>query len=250
MAQAPPAPGSAPAPTPAKNLHERAAAAGIDLTKRAVETDDDNGDPARLFKIIYMPYLEPVDIDSIDETKRIDVENEKRYAFNQTQFAEIKILLRRLGLRSVDRVPKPGLYHERAHNIWLQRIYDPAYKTLKAVEYLHARGLHPFTDYKLEEASELADETSMIEFANVQKQKTSQRIDIRSMAPKDHHLVCNCNYTWDGVSQTCAGTRSPVEARLQVRWKMGSDDDVKRPYHFLNPVFVPVVAPSGYAQAS
>jgi len=73
------------------------------------------------------------------------------------------------------------------------------------------------------------------EFLEEQQRKPlNTRIAIREVSgvPKDHHVVCDCNYTWDGKSQFCMGRSNPTR-RLRMTWR------TQQEHHFLRPLFEP-----------
>lgn len=72
------------------------------------------------------------------------------------------------------------------------------------------------------------------DFLDAQMSKVNVRISIRDLdgVPKDHHQVCDCNYTWDGKSTHCSGKREP-NRRLRMTWR------TQKEHHFLKPLFEP-----------
>lgn len=79
-------------------------------------------------------YLDPSDFDSLDETKRVDTENEERYQFNSQQLPLLNILLARM--KANWKLPKAPVYYEPAFNRWKTKINEPAFRTVEAVKFL------------------------------------------------------------------------------------------------------------------
>jgi hypothetical protein len=215
---------------PHTHLDERAKKTGIDPNAREVLVDD--GNPERSFTLKFKPYVEPKDIDSVDETRQVDAENEARYQFNLTQMPVLSILLGRM--KNNWKPPKAPVYADRAYNLWKTKINEPAFKTLEAVKLLASRGQFAVKDYAIEDAAKLADDVVIKEFLEEQQRKpATTRIQIRDVCgvSKDHHQVCDCNYTWDGRSQFCMG-RNP-QRRIRMTWR------TQQEHHFLKPLFEP-----------
>lgn len=215
--------------TPHIHLEERAKKLGIDPNARDVIVDDGNLD--REFRLRFKPYIEPKDIDSVAETAATDKENEERYKFNLTQMPVLNILLARMLCNW--KLSKPPNFNTRALGLWKTKINEPAYKTVEAVKLLATNGKFAVKDYAIEEAAKLADDFVVKRFLEEQTAKTNVHISIRELAsvPKDHHQVCDCNYTWDGKSPTCASRNG--KRRLRLTWRTKDD------HHFLNPQFEP-----------
>lgn len=213
---------------PAPSLDERAQKSGVSRDAKDPYVDD--GNPDRVFNVRIKPYIEPKDCDSMDETKRVDEENTRRHEFNLTQLPVLTIIFRRAG-QSTFKLPKPPIYHDRAKQLYLNKINEPAFKTLEAMRFLLARNKRFGVDFTIETAVQKAEEFVDQEFFTLQRRKGVQRIDIKDAAgvPSNHHTVCNCNYTWDGVSANCAGTGQ----RLRMTWR------TKTPFHFLMPEYEP-----------
>lgn len=106
-----------PAPSPAAqtSLDERAQKSGVD---RNVKEAEDNGDPERVFQFKIKPYIEPKDIDSVDETRQVDEENTRRYEFNMTQLPTLSIVFKRAGVANF-KLAKPPNYHDRAKQLYV-----------------------------------------------------------------------------------------------------------------------------------
>ena len=104
-------------------LHKRAQRAKIDPNARDDVVDD--GDVNRVFKICYMPYAQPKDIDDIVETKRVDEVNEKRYQNNVKQMSEMAVLL--LRMNDPWKLPRPPNFYNRAYGLYKERINRPEY---------------------------------------------------------------------------------------------------------------------------
>jgi hypothetical protein len=216
-------------PPQPQSLDERAKKAGVDFNKAPSDQKvDDDQNPERLFSLRFKPYLTPQDLESVAETKKVDDENERRYAFNQTQEALLKVLFARAGHTNW-KLQKPCVYNTRAVELWGRKIREPSYERLAAVELLAKRGRFPIKDYAIEKAVDLAEEAVINDFIDDQRKKAA-RHSIRELLPKDHHFTCNCNYTWDGKSKTCSGT-SPNAKLAQVCWRTVDN------FHFLEPKF-------------
>lgn len=212
------------------SLDERAKKAGVDFKAAPTETKvDDDLNPERVFALRYKPYLTPKDLESVAETKQVDDENERRYAFNQTQEAILKVLFARAGHTNW-RLQKPCVYNVRALELWGRKIREPSYQKLAAIELLAKRGRFPIKDYALDKAVDIAEEAVINDFIEEQRKKVNARHSLRDKLPNDHHLVCNCNYNWDGKSKTCSGTK-PGGKLAQVTWRTVDD------FHFLEPKF-------------
>jgi hypothetical protein len=214
-------------------LEGRAKKCGIDLNAKEAE-DDLN--PDRVFTFRYKPYLEPKDADSVEETERVDAENKVRYEYNTTQIPLIQHALKRMACNW--KIPKPPIYGDRARLLYTQRINEPAFKTLEAIKFCHARGKTLFKDYDdpvkaITLALELSDAAWLASAKKRAETNPAYRIAIRDApgVPKNHHEVCNCNYTWNGVTPHCAGTPRDLLRRLRITWR--SKDD----HHFLQPSY-------------
>jgi len=216
--------------TPHIHLDERAKKTGIDPNARDVLIDD--GNPTRTFSLQFKPYIEPKNIDSCEDTKQTDAENELRYQFNLTQMPVLNVLLGRM--KNNWKLPKPPNFYDRAYGLWKAKINEPAFKTVEAVKMLATQqGRFAVKDYPLDDAARLADEHVVSQFLTEQTKKINTRISIRDIAgvPKDHHLACDCNYIWDGKSTHCIGTNHL--RRLRMTWRTQAE------HHFLNPLFEP-----------
>jgi hypothetical protein len=102
------------------NLEDRAKKSGLDVNAKE-EVDDMN--PERRFSFQYKPYLEPKDLDSVEETVAVDAENKRRFEFNSTQTPLIQHALKRMACNW--KIPKPPIYSDRAKQLFLQVSYAP-----------------------------------------------------------------------------------------------------------------------------
>lgn len=136
--------------TPHVHLEERAKKTGIDPNApREVVADDGSVD--RVFQVRFKPYLEPKNIDSVEETLATDKENEARYQFNQTQMPVLSVLLARMKCNW--KLGKPPNFYDRAYGLWKKKINETEFKTLEAVKMLAARGRYAVKDYKVSRGS-------------------------------------------------------------------------------------------------
>jgi hypothetical protein len=240
-------------------IEERAKKAGVEFvtsgtTPASLLTPDDlvMDDPDFEFRFKLLPYVEPATkelMDDLDETRRVDEENKRRHTLNSdpragtSTYAQVRLLMRRLGNQDY-KFPMPITYHDRARSLWLKRIQDKNYQTVEAVRFLYEKSggtRVPIRDFPLEDATRLANDLCIQQFIEEKKSATGGMIDVRHLAPKDHHLVCDCNYKWNGYSKTCAGVNSAAASRLKLSWRVSDTD-----FTFLNPKFEICLVPEGY----
>lgn len=214
----------------ASNLEDRAKKSGVDVNAKEAE-DDLN--PERVFTFRYKPFLEPKDADSVDETVSVDAENKRRYEFNCTQVPLIQHALKRMACNW--KIPKPPVYSDRAKQLYMQKINEPAFKTLEAIKFCHKRGKTLFKDYQEpSQAVTLALEMVDREWLEQAKERVRKQpnftVDIKEApgVPANHHQVCSCQYRWNGVTPHCAGQ---TDRRVRMTWRTKDD------HHFLQPSY-------------
>ncbi len=198
----------------------------IEIERNNVQDND-----AKIFQVGFMSYIEPDDTEDLDETKKVDKQNDERYAFNEKHLPKIQVLLKRMKLSEKWKLPKPPAYHKRAMEIWEAKIEQTDYKNLLAVEWLakHNSPWYPVKDYPVKDAGDKADKLALEDFLFKvnERVRKGQLIDISKISPPNHLVNCSCKTKWDGISKTCKG------GKLRLCWITNED------HHFLHPSIQP-----------
>ena len=211
-------------------------AAKLSEQKKA-EPEKDPLDDERELRLKYLPFLVPNDENDIEEAKRVDKENARRYAVNKQHETDIQTLLKNMNL-PVQRVPHPSPYEENARARFSKHIRRPEVKSLLAVEWLATnRKQYPVKDYAVKEAADMADAESAYDYVH-EYRRQHPLISLENVpgATSEHARMCGCNLRWDGESETCNQPKGKRGVQpLRVRWMQ------KKEHHFLDPHVEPQI---------
>lgn len=186
-------------------------------------------------EIGYMAYVEPEDQDNMSQCRAADEENKKRRTYNQQYVKRITMLLSRMNLGNKWKMPNPPEYETQARQRWEAKVKQKDFKNLVAVEWLAKLKppRYPVRDYSIYEAGKLADDIATEQFfENIRSQVSKgNMIDVTEYMPANHAQRCTCRCVWDGISETCKGSRP-----IRIAWRVDP-----RNHHFLKPDIRPEI---------
>jgi hypothetical protein len=187
-----------------------------------------DGEEVIEYRVSFVPYKEPKDIDDIAECEKLDAINRNIYQHNVKFEPQLSELLALMGVSHNYKVSKPPNYHKAAYDKWRASIHEKNLRNLYAVEYL-ARQNPPLRlgieYHSVHDAGDLAEK---IEFQRHLKTvsesvRRGNMVNIEPVAGEAHGKSCRCLNMWDGRSPTCSG------GTLRLEWRPGAD------HHFLFP---------------